>query len=102
MSKYSFPSLSSFQVIFNGRRYKAFRVSKAEPFNGFEDDADFVVWDGLYDAVVSYGNISTDGTFNGVLAFSSVEIDVDSSADISEFVRNSSKAQQRFFKDAGA
>jgi hypothetical protein len=102
MSKYCFPNLSAFQVIFNGRRYKAFRVSKSEPFNEFEEDADFVVWDGLYDAVVSYGNISTDGTFNGFLAFSSVEVEIDSSADISEFVRNSSKAQQRFFKDAGA
>jgi hypothetical protein len=77
-------------------------VSQSEPFNGFEGDADFVVWDGLYDAVVSYGNVSTDGTFNGFLAFSNVEIEIDSSADISEFVRNSSKAQLRFFKDAGA
>ena len=57
MSKYSFPSLSAFQVIFNGRRYKAFRVSKSEPFNGFEEDANFVVWDGLYDDVVSYGKV---------------------------------------------
>jgi len=101
MSNYSFPNLSKFEVIFNGRRYKAFRVSKSEPFDGFEDDANFVVWDGLYDAVVSYGTISSDGTCNGVLAFSNVEVEIDSSADISEFVRNSSKEQLRFFKDAG-
>jgi len=102
MSKYSFPNLNAFEVIFNGRRYKAFMVSKSKPFKGFEDDSDFVVWDGLYDAAVSYGTISTNGTYNGFLAFSHVEIEVDSSADIGEFVRNSSKEQLRFFKDSGA
>ncbi len=101
MSKYNFPNLSVFEVIFNGRRYKAFKVSKSNPFKGFEDDSDFVVWDGLYDAAVSYGTISTNGAYNGFLAFSHVEIEIDSSSNIGEFVRNSSKEQLRFFKDSG-
>ena len=101
MSKYSFPNLSKFKIIFNGRRYKAFKVSKFNPFDKFEEDADFVVWDGLYDAAVSYGTISLDGIYSGFLAFSHVEIEVDSASNINLFVKNTSKEQLRFFKDAG-
>jgi hypothetical protein len=101
MSKYIFPKLSNFEVIYNGRRYKAFIVSKSSPFKGYEEDSDFVVWDGLYDAAVSYGTIAIDGVHSGFLAFSHVEIEVDSAVNISEFVKNTSKEQLRFFKDSG-
>lgn len=101
MSNYSFPNLTTFEVIYNGRRYKAFRVSESKPFDGFEDDANFVVWDGLYDAAVSFGTVSAEGRFSGFLAFSNVEIEIDSSANVSDFVKKTSKAQLRFFKDAG-
>ena len=66
-----------------------------------EEYADFVVWDGLYDAAVSYGVITVNGSYDGFLAFSHVEIEVDSAATIGEFVKNSSSAQLRFFKDSG-
>ena len=101
MSKYNFPNLSDFEIIFNGRRYKAFKVTKANPFYDYELDADFVVWDGLYDAAVSYGTISSQGVLSGFLAFSHVEIEVDSADNISLFVKNTSKEQLRFFKDSG-
>ncbi len=101
MNTYNFPNLSGFEIIFNGRRYKAFKVSKTKPFNDFEIDADFVVWDGLYDAAVSYGTIGIDGVFNGFLAFSHVELDVQSAANISLFVKNTSKEQLRYFKESG-
>ena len=100
MSKYIFPDLSKFEILFNGRRYKAFKVSKDNPFKDYELDADFVVWDGLYDAAVSYGTIDVN-IFSGFLAFSHVEIEVDSAENISLFVKNTSKEQLRFFKDAG-
>lgn len=102
MANYSFPDLSNHKIIFNGRRYKAFIVSSDNPFNGYEDDSDFVVWDGLYDAAVSYGSISSKGIYSGFLAFSHVEIEIDDASDISTFVKNSSKEQLRFFKDSGA
>ena len=101
MSKYIFPDLSNFEILFNGRRYKAFKISKNKPFNGEEEYADFVVWDGLYDAAVSYGTIDLNGVFSGFLAFSHVEIEVDSAENISLFVKNTSKEQLRFFKDSG-
>ncbi len=100
MSKYNFPDLSNFEILFNGRRYKAFKISKDKPFNGEEEYADFVIWDCLYDAEVANG-IITNGKFSGFLSFSHVEIEVDSATDISTFVKNSSNAQLQFFKDAG-
>ncbi len=101
MSSYTFPNLANFEIIFNGRRYKAFKVTKSFPFAGYEEGCDFVVWDGIYDAAVSYGTISTGGVFNGFLAFSHVEIEVDAALTINLFVKNSSKAQLRFLKDSG-
>ena len=100
MSKYIFHDLSNFEILFNGRRYKAFKISKTKPFNGEEEYADFVIWDGLYDAEVAYGVIKNK-KFSGFLSFSHVEIEVDSATDISTFVKNSSNAQLQFFKDSG-
>jgi len=102
MDKYRFPNLKDIEVIFNGRRYKAFMVSGSSLSNGYEHDADFVIWDGLYDAAVAYGKISAEGLHTGFLAFSHVEIEVDSSSCIREFVANTIKAQKRFFQETGA
>ena len=101
MSTYTFPDLSKHHIIFNGRRYKAILTSKNQPFQGYEDDADFVVWDGLYDAAISYGVISPKGMYSGFLAFSHVEIEIDSASDIRTFVKKSSQQQQKFFRASG-
>ncbi len=101
MNTYNFPNLSDFEILFNGRRYKAFKVSKDKPFKGEEEYADFVIWDGLYDAEVAYGTIR-NGKFSGFLSFSHVEIEVDLADDIRTFVKNTSTAQLQFFKDSGA
>lgn len=102
MTRYVFPNLSNYEVIFNGRRFKAFKVTKSNPFEGFEENSDFVIWDGLYDAAVSCGTISSMGVYNGSLAFSHVGIEIEPALSINQFVKNSTKAQLRFFKDAGA
>jgi hypothetical protein len=101
MSVYTFPNLSNHKIIYKGRRYIAFEVSQSNPFESMEDHADFVVWDGEYDAAVSYGTINSKGGFEGFLAFSHVEIEIDSAGNSREFVKNSSKAQMQFFKDSG-
>ncbi len=101
MSRYTFPCLSSFEIIFNGRRYKAFKVSMLNPFKGYEEDSDFVIWDGLYDAAVAYGTITVDNLYCGFLAFSHVEIEVDPASCIRDFVKNTRRTQERFFRDSG-
>ena len=97
--KYNFPNLSNYKIIYKGRRYIAFQISKLIPFESMEYFADFVVWDGLYDAAVSYGIINSKGVFEGRLAFSHVEIEIDSAENIRDFVQNSRKSQMLFFKD---
>lgn len=102
MSKYTFPVLTSHKILYKGRRYLAFSVSIASPFEDYEEHADFVVWDGLYDAALAYGSINKDnGNYDGGLEFSHVEIEIDTSPNIKEFVKNTAKAQLRFFKDSG-
>lgn len=100
-AKYTFPNLSNRKILFSGRRYIAFSVSKSQPFEGYESDYDFVVWDGLYDAAVAVGNLSDDGSAAGELAFSHVEIEVDRCESMKEFVQRVRKAQERYFRDSG-
>lgn len=102
MTEYTFSDLTDMAVIVSGRRYKAFRVSKSKPSDGFEDDCDFVVWDGLYDAAVSCGQISSTGVFSGYLAFSHVEIDIGPCNSVTDFVAETKKAQLRVFRDSGS
>lgn len=101
MKKYNFPNLSNHKIIYKGRRYIAFQISQLNPFETMEDFADFVVWDGLYDAAVSYGTINAKSDFEGELAFSHVEIEIDTSKNIRDFVKNSIRSQLRFFKECG-
>lgn len=98
MSKYQFPTLDNYSILYRGRRFIAFSISKSAPFEGMEDYANFVVWDGLHDAAVSYGKISKNGLVNGFLAFSHVEIEVKTSDSIKEFVKNTSKEQNSYFR----
>lgn len=76
-------------------------MSTSNPFRGYEVDADFVIWDGLYDAAVAYGTMTADNLYCGFLVFSHVEIEVDSASFISDFVKNTSRTQERFFRDSG-
>ena len=99
--KHIFPDLSGRQILYNGRRYIAFAVSAAAPFDGYETDYNFVIWDGMYDAEVAVGMVMDDGTVTGELAFSHVEIEIPTSKSMSEFVRRTRKAQERFFRESG-
>jgi len=99
VSKYVFPDLTAHVVLFKGRRYISFAISKSNPFKSMEEYAEFVVWDGLYDAAVSYGSFYENGSCKGFLAFSHVEIEVNAASSINDFVKNSSRAQLQFFKD---
>jgi hypothetical protein len=96
-----FPELGDRSVLFKGRRYIAFSVSESLPFEGYESDYDFVVWDGLYDAAAAVGNLSDDGSVTGELAFSHVEIEVERCESMREFVQRVRKAQERYFRDSG-
>ena len=99
ISKYSFPTKFEKKIIYNGRRYKVFLLTKENPYLDNVDG--FIVWDGLYDAALAKGSCSEDGVFSGVLFFSHVTIDIPSARSIRDFVENAKRVQDRFFKDSG-
>lgn len=99
--KYCFPDLSNKRLLYVGRRYIAFSVSQSQPFKGYESDYNFVIWDGMYDAAVAVGMVMDDGTVTGELAFSHVEIDIPTAKSMREFILQTRKAQERFFRESG-
>ena len=101
-NKHTFPDLSARHILYKGRRYIAFAVSMSAPFDGYESDYNFVIWDGLYDAAAAVGTVLEDGTVKGELAFSPVEIEIPTSKSMTDFVRRTRKAQERFFRESGA
>ena len=101
MSNYNFPDLTPYKILYKGRRYVAFEVEKNISFEEFGQENDFVVWDGLYDTTLAYGNYEKDGTYKGFLAFTVVEFEIENSASIKEFVEKCKKEQERYFKECG-
>lgn len=101
MSKYKFPNLIDNTILYKGKRYVAIATSATDSSNNKTECVQFIVWDGLYDAEVSNGATSADGSFIGFLSFTHVEIEIQSSNTIQGFVKNSAKTQQRYFKDCG-
>ena len=53
MSNYILPVLNGNEVLYKGRRFWAFRVSDATPFEGTQEYASIVVWDKVYGIVVA-------------------------------------------------
>ena len=98
---YTFPDISGHTILYKGRRYIALAVSKKQPLDIYGDDEDFVVWDGLYDAAVSVGKIRPDGVIEGELAFSHVNIEVEDAKSMRDFVTNTKKSQETYFKECG-
>ena len=100
---YTFPDLSNREVLYKGRRFVVFAVSAERPFDGCGQDGgcDFVVWDGKDAGVISCGKVTRQGVFRGSLAFSHVDIDVDDASSPREFVSNSHKKAEWYFKGIG-
>lgn len=101
MSKYKFPNFTDSNILYKGKRYVAIETSGTDSLNNNEKCVQFIVWDGLHDAEVASGATTANGDFVGALSFSHVEIEVRVSKTIQEFVKNSAKAQERYFKDCG-
>ena len=91
-SRYTFPNLEGREVLYRGRRYIAFAVSSEQPFEDAEDDGDFVIYDGLYDAISVIGRRDEKG-ISGGLAFSHVEIEIEPASNMRDFVQAAVKVQ---------
>ena len=100
MTKYHFPELPAELVLYKGRRFVVFRCLRNSEMYDFEG-ADIFVWDGLYDAALSYARLKQHKVVDGYLAFCPVGWQLDDADSIKDFVEVSKKAQLKFFKETG-
>ena len=74
-----------------------FEVNPEHPHEGYEDLCTVILWDGLWDGYLSFGDLSEDGTYTGVLPLHGAgEIRPAKSA--KEFIDNAVKAADEYFK----
>lgn len=100
MGSYFFPDLTNHLVLYHSDRYVAFAVSENHPVDGVEQIADIVVWDGEFDAPVSYGIIK-NGMYTGVLAYKDSETEVPTALSVEEFVKKTIDSQEAYFRACG-
>ena len=101
MTAYKQPKLAGHKILYKGRRFIAFEINKQFPFESFEDRFQFAIFDGLYDATLAVGIINPNGTYQGELAFSIVEITIPPCKSIRDFLDIASKEQERYFRTCG-
>ena len=92
LPRYTFPDLTGRDILYRGRRYIAFSVSSDERIEEDMGDYDFVIYDGLYDAVSTFGRRDEKGVY-GKLAFSHVEIEIEPASNMRDFVQAAVKVQ---------
>lgn len=100
MPRYTFPDLTGRNILYKGRRYIAFSVSLEERIEDGMGDYDFVIYDGLYDAVSAFGRRDSVGV-HGELAFSSVQVEIETTVTVREFVKAAAKEQEQYHRDCG-
>ena len=101
MSQYTLPNLNGHEVLYKGRRFIVFGVSKLFPYEDYESMGTFVIWDGKYDAIFAVGKMNPNGSYFGELAASHVQIDIAEKRTLREFLDEAVKTQERYFKDCG-
>ena len=74
-----------------------FEVNAEYPHEGYEELCTVILWDGLWNGYLSFGDLSGDGTFTGVLPLHGAgEIPPAKSA--REFIDNAIKVADQYFK----
>lgn len=64
-SRYKKPILNGHKVLYKGRRYWVFEVSKEFPFHGCEDIDKIVVYDGVYNNEIAWCHVDEKGEYIG-------------------------------------
>jgi len=64
---YKTPVLSNHNILYKGKRYWIFEVSKDHPFEGYESISSFVLFDRRLNVVLAWGELDDeDGYIGGV------------------------------------
>jgi hypothetical protein len=101
MITYKQPKLNGHKILYKGRRFIAFEISEKFPYESCEDRYNFAIFDGLYDATLAVGIINPNGTYQGELAFSVVEILIPPCETLRDFLDIAIKEQEAYFKTCG-
>lgn len=87
---YRQPLLDGHKVLYKGKRFWVFEVSKEFPFRGSEKIDDIVVYDGFYDVDICWCHINDKGEYQGGIPYGQEVLRV-SGKTIREFIDEVSK-----------
>ena len=76
MHKYTPPVLNGHKVLYKGKRYWAFEISKEHPYENYEKDCSIIVYDKYCDAVAAWCDSSIDGAYTGYIPYGQGSIEV--------------------------
>ena len=65
--RYFKPALNGHKILYKGRRFWVFEVSKKFPFFGSEELDKIVVFDGVYNRDICWCHINEKGEFEGLV-----------------------------------
>ena len=99
ISRYTRPILHGHKTLYKGRRYWVFEVSSEFPYKGYEEDFSMVLYDCLYDGVITGGKIEA-GHIKGYVQFGMGNIDV-SGATLTEFIEDATSSSDWVHREYG-
>jgi uncharacterized protein YuzB (UPF0349 family) len=77
VSKYTEPKLTEHEILYKGKRYWVFRIDKDHPFENYEEDCSYVVFDKEYGCVISWCERVDGDSFKGYIQYGQGSIDVE-------------------------
>ena len=75
-----------------------FEVSADNPHMGYENCCSVIVWDGIWNGYLSFGDVSKDGIYTGILGFSEYGCEIPPATTPREFIDNAKASADGFFK----
>ena len=97
--KYSRPELAGNRVLYKSPRFVMFEVSREHPHFGYEEQCTVMLWDGLWDGYLSFGDLAEDGMYTGVLPLAG-EFEIPAAKSAREFIDNAKIVANNYFKVA--
>jgi len=78
LTGYTKPALTDHKVLYKGKRYWVFEVDKDHPFEGYETDCGYLVFDKSFGGcVIAWCERADDGSFKGYIQYGQGSIDVE-------------------------
>jgi hypothetical protein len=77
VSKYTEPELTNHKILYKGKRYWVFEISKENPYENMENVCSIIVFDKLCGGIAGYCNYKEDGTIVGDIPYSQQSIDIE-------------------------